>query len=555
MINLENLCMACMQDTEGYDICPNCGMDNTLPSEDIQPPIALKLRTQLQGRYIIGKATELNSEYTSYMGYDTVSEIAVVIREFMPANLCTRANDDVNIVVNTSAMDTFNVLKNKYLNFNRKLASMRSISSIFPIFDIFQENNTAYVVSEFIDSIDLNEYIERSGGCIDWNSAQTLFMPLLSSLSRLCEHGIHHYGINPQNLVISKTGKMFLRGFSLSEIRKVGSPLKAQLFHGYTAPEQYAASEHLDESSDIYGFVSSLFFALTGQIPRDARKRKSDGKFIVSTEVIRNIPPHVITAIANGMQIDRRIRTRKFEHLRAELSLSPTVNLNPYHLEEERYGKNKNHSDSFVEKKTKLSLPLTILLLVLVAFLAFSVAYLVFTSNSSNKQSDEPLISSSSSVVSRSIANEVDVPNLVGSKFEQSKSYGEAQGNYQVKLSSEDFSDTVPEGSIISQTPEYIVGKKITKGSVIAVVVSKGPNKRTLPSVAGKSLADASAELTKNGFIPQKSSEEYSTSYEEGIVIDYEIYKAGQSLEYGSTVNIIVSKGNTKTPSTFSASE
>jgi len=138
--------------------------------------------------------------------------------------------------------------------------------------------------------------------------------------------------------------------------------------------------------------------------------------------------------------------------------------------------------------------------------------------------------------------NLIEAPNLVGQIFqEQTESdASSASQDYQVLLSSKQFSDTIPEGSIISQSPA--AGTKMAKGTAIVVVVSEGAAVRTLPPIAGKSLADASEAVTSAGFTPTKT-EEYSSTVEQGTVIGYKDVKEGSQMAYGSQVVIVVSKG------------
>ena len=79
----------------------------------------------------------------------------------------------------------------------------------------------------------------------------------------------------------------------------------------------------------------------------------------------------------------------------------------------------------------------------------------------------------------------IDMPNLVGENFEDAQKAAQENGKYQVLMSTEEFNDTVAEGHIISQVPEYAEGEKLPEGSVIAVIVSKGPENRPLPAIAG----------------------------------------------------------------------
>ena len=134
--------------------------------------------------------------------------------------------------------------------------------------------------------------------------------------------------------------------------------------------------------------------------------------------------------------------------------------------------------------------------------------------------------------------NQIEAPNVLGQDYESlAESTG---GDYTVMLSGYEFSDDVDEGQIISQSP--LAGDPLEKGGVIVVVVSQGPQKRTLPGVAGDTLATACEKLTEAGFVPV-ASEEYSDSVPEGSVIGYANNESGDTLDYGSQVTIRVSLG------------
>ena len=87
MVDLHTLCMGCMGNNEGRDVCPHCGYEEAMRP---QPEDCLPLRTLLQNRYIVGRLLERNGEGIGYIGYDTVSDGPVYIREFMPYRLCGR---------------------------------------------------------------------------------------------------------------------------------------------------------------------------------------------------------------------------------------------------------------------------------------------------------------------------------------------------------------------------------------------------------------------------------------------------------------------------------
>ena len=543
MNDFKNLCMGCMGDLKGQTICPHCDFDNSKPAL----PKYLALRTVLQERYLVGNMIDENGEGIGYIGYDTVSEIPVYIREFMPANLSSR-DKGKNINVIPGCELNFKEYLNEFLNYSKAIAQLREVPAFIPMFDIFEENNTAYTVSDWVESITLDEFIKRRGGMIEWSVARPLFMPVLSSLSQMQKANVYHLGISPENLIILRTGKMRLKGFSISAVRQTDTDLQPELFTGCAAIEQYSFGAPMQEYTDIYGFTACLFYALIGSLPQDSLKRKNDARLLIPKHTFKLIPPHVVTALANGLQVDPSKRTPSFERLRAELSAAPTVTMVMdafIQVSDEKQEKQK-----LEELKTKRRRNLTISLVSCAVALVIFIFLGLFLFDKSYPTVSQPTVASSSTLKAPTSSNQttvpnvmIEIPNLVGVNFNEATAAAKSNGNYQILMSSEDFSDTIVEGAIISQNPEYVSGTKTKSGTIIAVVVSKGPKMRTLPEISGLSLTDASAKVTDAGLVPQKGGEEYSNTYAEGKVIGYSGYVAGSSLEYGSTVKIIVSKG------------
>ena len=546
MNDFESLCMGCMGDKQGQNICPHCDFDNSKPAAQKY----LALRTILQDRYIVGSMVDENGEGIGYIGYDTVSEIPVYIREFMPDNLaCRRKGKNVDIIPGCEIV--YKEYLNDFLTYSRAIARLREVPAFIPMFDIFEENGTAYTISDWVDSITLSEFIKRRGSTLEWSAARPLFMPVLSSLSEMQKANINHLGISPENLIILRTGKMRLKGFSIASVRQTDTDLKPELFSGCAAIEQYSYSSPMGEYTDIYGFTSCLFYALIGVLPQDAVKRKNDARLLIPKNTLKIIPPHVVTALANGLQVDPMKRTSSFERLRAELSAAPTVTMMMDELIPTDEEKRKKHEQEIQKQKKKrnLSISLVSCAVALIVFISLGL----FWFNSGYSDNTQKTNTSSSTIkppnttssTQTTVANVmIEMPNLVGVDFDEAVEDAKSTGNYQVLMSSEDFSDTIAEGAIISQNPEYVASTKVKRGTIIAVVVSKGPKMRSLPEISGLSLTDACAKVTESGLIPQKGTEEYSDTYAEGKVIGYSGYVAGSSLEYGSTVKIVVSKGS-----------
>ena len=553
MTDPANLCMNCMSDKTGRSECPHCGYREAEP----QMRYALPLRTMLQKRYLVGVTKRSNGEGITYIGYDTVLNIPIELREFFPQTLCERAANGTDVRVTGGSEILFSECFARFLSYSREIAHMRELSAIVQIYDIFEENHTAYTVSEWNDSITLRYFVERSGGSLDWNAARQLFMPVLSSLSVLHAHSIGHLGISPDTLSITKDGRMKLGSFSIGTVRQMDTDLPPDITAGCAAIEQYIMDYKPNEATDVYGFAASLFFALTGALPPDALKRRADPRLFIPTAVLHTLPPYVVTALANALQVSPDRRTPTFERLRAELSAAPAVTAA---LEEtQRLNRARvQNAPAPGRKKGKREVPgfvwvLSSCAVMLVVFTAIGIFWINRTpadgqnlaagaATDASGSSEASGQASAAELLSGSAQDDrIPAPNLVGQNFDQiSASSAQSGAEYQVLLSSRQFSDTVPEGCIISQQPE--ADAPMAKGTAIVVVVSEGAAVRTLPEIAGETLPDASEVVTSAGFVPTKA-EEYSDTVPSGLVIGYQNVKAGSQMAYGSSVVIVVSKG------------
>lgn len=564
MTDIHNLCMNCMSDMEGKQICPVCGHHQEEPQQNG----ALGFQAALQNRYLTGCVKSVNGEGMVYIGYDTVLSIPIELHEFFPRSLAERDTDGKNIRILGGSEQVFGEYRSHFLSYAREIAHMREMSFIQHIYDIFEENGTAYTVSEWDDSISLRYFVERSGGNLGWNTARQLFMPVLSSLSALHAHSVRHLGISPETLQIMKDGKMKLSGFSIREVRQMDTDLPPELVPGCAAIEQYIMGDTLGEATDIYGFAASLFFALTGSLPPEAPKRRADARLMIPNSLMRSLPPYVVSALANALQVSPEKRTPTFERLRAELSAAPTVTAA---IEaSQRFDRIAAPAPAkpAPQKQTKKNVPdfiwvVSSCLVMLAILLGIGVIWM--NQNGAASQNTAQLTAASGSVSSAgenqtvlqvsSQTDQIPVPNLVGQNYtqlvSQQSSQNEENQDYQILLSSQQFSDTVSEGCIISQDPKP--GTTMTKGTAIVVVVSEGAAVRTLPAIAGKTLSDASSAVTSAGFVPAKA-EEYSDTVPEGRVIGYQDnVKAGSQMAYGSRVIIVVSNG--PKPSSDSSSQ
>lgn len=530
------LCMGCLHEIKDTSVlCGNCGFDNSVS----QSAPFLPYGTVLNSKYVVAKDISTNGESTRYLGYDKTTGKVIAIREFLPIGLFDRQQGEKIIKILPDSVTDYSVAVSDFESYYKKLMSLSDMTSMIAIDDIFRENNTCYVIEDSEDNIPFAEYVKKNGGHLEWDDARPMFMPIISLLEALHKVGIGHYAVSPSNLFVNQEGKLILSGFSTEKERKRGTTLKSQLFSGCAAPEQYRNDNVLDASTDVYGFTATLFFALTGNLPANAKERAKDSRLLISTNTVKRLPPHVVTALANGLQMRRDVRITDFEELRSQLSVASTVQA----IQEEI---SRTASMTPIKKedlgKSKVSPTAVAIVSTIVALLIFSAVGLYWLSINPLKGL---FIEETQPPTTVAVVEDWTGPvvaDYVGKTYEEVAAAVTADGSVTLKVSSDgEFSDTIPQGSVISQTPA--AGEPIaSESSVLYVVLSKGPEMKELPEVADMSLEDASKELIELGFIVLQDSE-YSGAYSEGTVMGYSNFKAGDKVESGSEITLRVSKG------------
>lgn len=301
------LCFGCFEPVNDEPRCPHCGYKQQSPYS----PSYIAPGTILKEKYMVGKLISHNGEGATYLAYDTVISCKVILKEYMPDVLCSRNTETQSVVVNPDSNVQYKSLMEEFTELNKKLAKLRTIDHIQQVLDLFCENNTTYVVFEYIEGQNLMQYLKENGGSLSWKAVQKLFPPLFTSLSQLHNAGIVHRGISPNTIYVTSKGGLKLTDFCIASARTNNAELTPELFKGYAAPEQYSPSVWQGTWTDVYGISSVLYRILTGCMPTEASLRSESDDLTPPSSLNCDIPDNVSEAIINGMKVagDERIQS------------------------------------------------------------------------------------------------------------------------------------------------------------------------------------------------------------------------------------------------------
>ena len=317
-----NLCLGCMEPLEGAGVCPRCGYspDASSLSSYLQPGVTLN------DRYLVGKLLSYNGEGATYIGFDIVTSSKVTIKEYMPDTLCSRTKESSVISVRQNCVAQYKAFMSEFVELNKMLAKMRTLSHINPPIDMFGDNNTGYVVFRYIEGENLAKYLKDHAGDLTWEEVKKLFPPIFTTLSLVHNAGLVHRGISPENIIVTEKEELKLIGFSIADSRTANTELASEIFHGYAAPEQYSSSNWQGTWTDVYGICALLYRILTGTTPTGAMERVANDTLPEPGKLNPNIPANVSKVIMNGMTLSGEMRIQTVTELVTQLFEEPEFN-------------------------------------------------------------------------------------------------------------------------------------------------------------------------------------------------------------------------------------
>lgn len=534
----DNLCMGCMKEIGNVQQCPFCGFHN----DTVAPAPYLPLRTVIGGRYTVGKVISASGDGVTYIAWDNESRETVTVREFLPVENITRLQGQTEVIVNEDSRLVFYDSVREFLALNRKLAMSRNLSALIPVIDIIEENNTAYAVSEYLETITLRDFLLKSRtGYLGWDKVKTLMMPVLTTVASLHSMDIYHRGISPNTLVLGRDGKLRLTGFMISSARCLKTRVKPEMFPGYAAIEQYHDVDDTGAWTDVYGIAAVIYRALIGSTPAEASERITNDKLMIPPRFAEALPAYLVSALDHALTIEPGDRTATVDELREELSGSPsTMASNAIHEVREREVEAPTTTEDEVAERKRLEKlarqeqqkheQIKMALIAFAICLGIGVlalgGWLTYDHFKNNPK--EP--------TTEGVAQMIEVPNFVGQSYSRISNDEVQKTRFKFTVDYQ-YSDSTEAGVIIGQNLE--AGTQIEQGSELKLTVSKGIEYVTLIDVSGMDYNKAFNLLTEAGFVCKKVEKNNDGSHTANEVITV-TPEAGKEYERGKEIYVQV---------------
>lgn len=323
-------------------ICPHCGnlyeeeiaVDTPESTDDSgsekEDPRWLPVGTLLNGRYRVQKVIGAGGFGITYKTFDEKTGTLKAVKEYYQSGVVNRIPGTAEVLIAApKRADEFEYGRERLLREAKIVAKFQS-PWIVRVDDYFEENNTSYMVMEYIEFPTLEKYMLSQRRMMTTEEAVALGVHVSEALEEIHRAGVIHRDIAPDNLFINpENGDVKIIDFGSSRLSVDDTDDRLiVLKRGFAPPEQYEKIDPKNDRqkswTDVYALGATLYLCLTGVIPPESSDRKADAdrgedRLIQPSEVNPNIPEWLNNTIMTAMAVDIHERFKDTRELREAL--------------------------------------------------------------------------------------------------------------------------------------------------------------------------------------------------------------------------------------------
>ena len=311
------LCYRCMQElpTSG-GVCPHCGYDNQKDPLR-QPSHVLPCGTILENRYVIGRSLGQGGFGITYIGFDLKLELRVCIKEYYPEGAAMRSSSQ-NCTVYWGTSENSQTLRDSRTSFvkeARKAVKLRDLGHVVKVWDVFYDNETAYIVMDYVEGETLKSHLFKTRQVLSEKECFKLLAPVIQDLEEVHARGIIHRDIKPDNLMRTPDGKLTLLDLGaakdLGVVVQTGTVSSMMVVsQGFSPIEQYSRSGSIGPWTDVYAMCATMYYCLTGKLVPPPIERIGGQSVDLSA-----VSPKLKAVLEKGLEIKPEDRIRSMAEL------------------------------------------------------------------------------------------------------------------------------------------------------------------------------------------------------------------------------------------------
>ena len=313
------LCMGCMKQIEDhYSTCPYCGFNEiTMRQESYY----LDPGTVVGGKYIVGRVLNYGGHTVSYLGMDAEKNRKIIVKEYLPSDFSTRSEGEKDVTIYSGdGQEQFEQGLTNFLNEANRIQHLHEVEGIAKVYDCVAENETGYVISEYVEGKTLKEILD-GGKKYSVEETVVFVRKILQGLSKVHRMDIVHCDISPETIMVTNTGDIKLIDFGATRYVTTANSksLSIILKRGYAPEEQYRSKGRRGPWTDVYALGAVMYRMITGIVPQESVERALEDDLKEPSKLGISISKSVENAMMNALNVYQEERTPSAEVFLNEL--------------------------------------------------------------------------------------------------------------------------------------------------------------------------------------------------------------------------------------------
>ena len=288
----------------------------------------LQVGTILHGTYRIESYLASGGFGNTYVAKNIEFDETYAIKEFFVKGVCQRDGDSTTISVsNAENTNSFEQQREKFKKEARRLRTLNN-PHIVKVYDLFEENGTAYYVMDYVDGENLSTRLKRTQTPLSETAVRNYLTQILDGLEAIHAAGIWHLDIKPANIMVDSHDVVKLIDFGASKQQSTVGGATASTGISYT--NGYAPSEQMAQSydkfgpwTDFYALGATLYKLLTNQDPpsvTDLSEDETEDKHLALP--MSHVSEEMKKLVVWMMQVNRLRRSKNVGEIRGFLKQS-----------------------------------------------------------------------------------------------------------------------------------------------------------------------------------------------------------------------------------------
>ena len=251
----------------------------------------------------------------------------VAVKEYLPSSLASRGPGELLPQVQPEKLSLYRLGLKSFFEEGRALAQI-SHQSVVSVLNFFRENETVYMVMNFLEGASLQEFIItarelKKQKVFRESTIRSLYDEVLRGLRIVHQHKMLHLDIKPANIFVTDDNRSVLIDFGAARevLSKEGNFIRPMYTPGFAAPEMYRRDGTLGPWTDIYAIGACIYACMQGYPPNDAPQRLEKDRLSLALSRLRGVySDNLIEVVEWCMSLDPLSRPQSVFALQKELS-------------------------------------------------------------------------------------------------------------------------------------------------------------------------------------------------------------------------------------------